>query len=93
MTRNQIFGGGVAIIIVFMAIGSLFSDEDSNYRYDDKDGWNVDVDIDIDDDEIVITSKGGKTVVHTENGTFECSAGQDAITVTRKDGSTTRIEC
>lgn len=93
MTRNQIFGAGVAAIALFMAIGSLFSDEDRNYRHEDSDGWNIDMDIDVDDGEIVIKSKGGKTVVYTEDGTFICQDGQDAITVTRKDGSETRIEC
>ena len=92
MTRNQIFGAGIAAIIAFMAVGSLFSDEDRSYRYDD-DNWNVDVKIDADSDEIVIKSRNGKTVVYTEEGKFTCDDGQDAITVTRKDGSETRIEC
>ncbi len=93
MTRNQIFGAGVAAIVAFMAIGSLFSDEDRNYRHDDRDDWRVDVEIDVDDDEIIIKSVGGKTVVYTESGKIECSDGQDAVTVTRKDGSETRIAC
>ena len=95
MTRNQIFGAGVAAIIAFMAIGSLFSDDDRDYRHGDRDRWhgNVEVDIDVDDGEIVIKSVGGNTVVYTEDGKIECKDGQDAITVTRKDGSETRIAC
>ncbi|MBO6503515.1 MAG: hypothetical protein JJ850_14080 [Kordiimonadaceae bacterium] len=93
MTRNQIFGAGVAAIVAFMTIGSLFSDEDRSYRHDDRDDWRMDVDIDVDGDEIIIKSVGGKTVVYTENGKVECSEGQDAITITRKDGSETRIAC
>ncbi len=93
MTRNQIFGAGIAAIVVFMAVGSLFSDEDKNYRdYDDSE-WKVAVDVEVDDDEIVIKSRNGKTVIYTEEGKFSCDDGQDALTVTRKDGSQTRIEC
>lgn len=93
MTRNQIFGVGVAVIVAFMAIGSFFSDEDRDYRYRDRDGFKVNVEIDVDDDEVVITSRGGNTVVHTKDGKIECEPGQDAITITRDDGSQTRIEC
>lgn len=93
MTRNQIFGAGVAIIVVLMAIGSFFTDEGQGYRDHDRDGFKIDVEIDSDDDEIVITSRGGNTVVHTRQGKIECEAGQDAITVTREDGTQTRIEC
>lgn len=93
MTRNQIFGSAIAAIAVFMVVGSFFSDDDRNYRHRDSDNWNVDMDIDVDEGEIVIKSIGGRTVVYTEDGKFECSDDQDAITVTRKDGSQTRIEC
>ncbi len=91
MTRNQIFGIGVAFIAVFMAIGSLFSDDATNYSRNDRGGW--DVEVEVDDDEIVITSTGGSTVVHTRDGKLECERDQKHITVTRKDGSETRIEC
>jgi len=94
MTRNQIFGGAVGAIVVFMAIGSLFSDED--YRYSDDDDnyrYDVSIDVDVDGDEIVIKSMGGKTVVFTKDGKFECEDGQDSISVTREDGSVTVIAC
>lgn len=93
MTRNQIFGVGIAFIVLFMAIGSLFSDQDTKYSRNDRDSWNVKVDVVVDDDEIVIKSAGGSTVVHTSDGKLECERGQDYITVTRKDGSETRIAC
>ncbi len=95
MTRNQIFGGAIGGIIVFMAIGSLFSDKDQNYRGDDDDHrrYNVNIDVDVDGDEIVIKTMGGKTVVFTKDGKFECEDGQDSISITRDDGSVTVIAC
>ncbi len=94
MTRNQIFGGAVGGIVVFMAIGSLFSDEDRNYRHDDNDyRYDVSIDVDVDGDEIVIKTMGDKTVVFTKDGKIECEDGQDSISVTREDGSVTVIAC
>lgn len=95
MTRNQIFGGAIGGIIVFMAIGSLFSEEDHNYRHRDDDSYSYDVniDVDVDGDEIVIKTMGNKTVVFTKNGKFECDDGQDSISVNREDGSVTVIAC
>ena len=95
MTRNQIFGGAVGGIIVFMAIGSLFSDDDRRYRSDNDDGrhYNVNIEVDVDGDEIVIKTMGGETVVFTKDGKFECEDGQDSISVTREDGSVTVIAC
>lgn len=91
MTRNMIFGSAIAGIATLMVIASLFSDE-ASYR-DDERGIHVNVDIDIDDEEIVITSDGGRTVVYTKDGKQTCKDGDDALIITREDGSQTRIEC
>jgi len=95
MTRNQIFGSAIGGIIVFMAIGSLFSDDDQRYSSynDDHDGYNVNIEIDVDGDEIAIKTIGNKTVVFTKDGKIECENGQDSISVTRDDGSVTVIAC
>jgi len=95
MTRNQIFGSAIGGIIVFMAIGSLFSDNDQRYRNDDDDhrGYNVNIEVDVDGDEIVIKTIGGETVVFTKDGKIECESGQDSISVARDDGSVTIIAC
>lgn len=95
MTRNQIFGGAVGGIVVFMAIGSLFSNEERNYRHDDDDNYRYDVtiDVDVEGDEIVVKTIGNKTVVFTKDGKFECEDGQESISVTREDGSVTVIAC
>lgn len=95
MTRNQIFGSAIGGIIIFMAIGSLFSDDDQRYRNDDDDyrGYNVNIEVDVDGDEIVIKTIGGETVVFTKDGKIECENGQDSISVTRDDGSVTVIAC
>ena len=99
MTRNQIFGAGVGAVVLFMFIGSMFSDSDRTYRHDDHDrknyaggDWEVDIDVDVDGDEIVVKTIGGKTVVFTKDGRHECD-GRDAIVIKREDGSETRIEC
>jgi hypothetical protein len=91
MTRNMIFGAAVGVILVAMAIGSLMSDKKPN-EYGDG-GFSVNVGVDIDGDEIVITTESGKTVVNSRSGRQKCASGQDAIVITRSDGSTTRIEC
>jgi len=93
MTRNQIFGAAVAAIVLFMAIGSLFSDGTNNYRDDDDYRFDVSIEADVDGDEIVIKTMGNKTVVFTKDGKFECEDGQDSISVTREDGSVTVIAC
>lgn len=93
MTRNQIFGAAVAAIVLFMAIGSLFSDGTSNYRGDNDYRYDISIEADVDGDEIVIKTMGNKTVVFTKDGKFECEDGQDSISVTREDGSVTVIAC
>ncbi len=95
MTRNQIFGSAIGGIIIFMAIGSLFSDDDQRYRSGDDDHgrYNVNIEVDVDGDEIAIKTIGNKTVVFTKDGKFECEDGQDSISVTRDDGSVTVIAC
>lgn len=101
MTRNQIFGAGVGVVVLLMFIGSIFSDSDRNYRYEKHHGdsrnyvggdLEIEIDTDIDGDEIVVKSIGGKTVVFTKDGKIECD-GRDAIVIKRQDGSETRIEC
>ncbi|WP_262695300.1 hypothetical protein [Kordiimonas aquimaris] len=91
MTRNMIFGAAIGGIAVMMVIGSLMSD--NNGRNYDRDGMRIAVDIDIDDESVVISSDDGRTVVHTKDGTIKCGRGDDDITITREDGSQTRIQC
>lgn len=93
MTRNQIFGAAIGGIIVSLAIGSTFADNDRSYSRGDDDGYRYEVNIDIDGDEIEIKTIGNKTVVYTKDGKFECENDQDSISVTREDGSVTVIAC
>lgn len=91
MTRNMIFGSAIGAIVVIMAVASLFVDK-SNYDHERK-GFNVEVDVDIDGDEIRIVTVDGRTVAYTKDGKIECNAGDDDITITREDGSQTKIAC
>ncbi len=91
MTRNMIFGSAIAVILALMVVGSFISGDEG--RDDDDYGFKVNVDVQVDGDEIVITSERGKTVVYSSAGRQECASGQDAIIITRSNGSQTRIDC
>lgn len=79
MTRNQIFAYVVGGIVALIAIGNIFSD-------DDDDGRGISINI---------SGDGGSRfkAVNTPDGKVTCQSGQDSVTYTHSDGSTTEITC
>lgn len=91
MTRNQIFGAALGGAGVLVLLSTVFSSDDQgkDYRIDFREGKRVV----ITDDSIEIENVGDDTLVHTKDGTINCTKNGGSVTITKSDGTTTVITC
>jgi|GEM_PF-1683512 len=93
MTRNQLFmalAGGATVLAVISA-GLTSSD-----HADDHDGFLVIAGgdrVSVSGDDIEIESRGDSIVVHTKDGTINCTKNGGTVVIEREDGTKTEISC